>query len=395
MTTSGIVERLRRRQSNVSALNVSLRLGREGSLNRSLTFQTEPQNVPSRVEVTIMNLPALGTSPSPYAKPAHTFRAAGGNASAGRARLGSESFIDFQIHGSELASFIAELRPQRRPAGVRDGFRHSRSLEPRRADIADNDQSIFTRYPRGCDVQMMLSGVGDLSGDRLCPARLPGALGGAQSHFVALIKLWSGDGKAVAAHRQCLQAKVDANHSDAGIGLRLNLANEREVPAPASVLYEGTDLRLPYYIARKPQPVTLATINNGIAFKANRSAPKRNPSQAFFHRAPTRAAARLRSAFGEYPAHLADGITKNAKVFVRARGQINELKMARPLTPPFLRVALRLGEVIPDIVDGPRVRRETGTTGAIFDPEFVGEEHNGNLAFPADSDNSREKEFRT
>lgn len=333
-----------------------------------------------------MNLAALRASPSSYAERAHTFRAARGNAPASRARLGSESFIDLQIHSSMLASFVLELVSQHRPASVEDGFRHLRSLEVGRADIADNDQSVFTRDPSGRDVKMMPSGIGNLGVDRLRTFLFTSALSGTNRRFVAPIVFRRRNRETIATHGETFETQVDTDHSDAGVGLRLNFACQREVPASAGILNEGSNLGLADDFAREPEPISLSTINHRIAIKSDSAAPKRNPPEALFLGPPPRTFTRADSAFDENAAHLADCLRHDAEFTRAAGGQICEVEMAGPPASPLHRLPLDIGTVIPDEIHGSCVRLKAGAATAVFDAEFVGQEHAGNLAFLRDSD---------
>lgn len=327
-----------------------------------------------------MNLTTLRTSPGSYAERAHTLRAACGYASARRARSGSKPFIDFQVHGSELASLVAELRPQHRPTRVRDGLRHPRSLELRRADIAYNDQCVLPRNPRGDDVDVMLARVGDLCVDSLHSTLLSRSLCRSQGARIAAIVFWCRDRETTATDGQIAKAEVDADHAGAGICVRSNLARHSEVPAPAGVLNERSNFGDTGNLARQPEPISLAPINNRITIKSESLAPKWYPAQAFLCRAPVRTATDLVATLREYATDLADGVGQNPEFMGGSYRQCGEVKVARPSPAPTLGVALRLAEIVPNEINRSRVRLQAAPRRAVFDPKLVGEEHVRNLA---------------
>src|SRR5258708_2187466 len=100
-------------------------------LNRRRDTAPEPKDVLRRVHVAVVTRATCRTHPSPYSKRAHTFRTTAGNFPAARARLGREPLVDVQVHNPVPAGFVAELRPEHRPAGVEDGLRHPRLRQPR------------------------------------------------------------------------------------------------------------------------------------------------------------------------------------------------------------------------------------------------------------------------
>src|SRR5467141_3818572 len=82
--------------------------------SESLTFQADTEDIPSRIEVPIVRLPALRTNPVPHSKRAHTLRTTVGNTPAARVRLGCPSFVDFHVARPVPAGFVVrtlEFRP--------------------------------------------------------------------------------------------------------------------------------------------------------------------------------------------------------------------------------------------------------------------------------------------
>ena len=101
-----------------------------------------------------------------HSKRAHTFRTAVGYNPAARARLGSPSFVGFNIPSPVPAGLVAELIAQYRPTRIEDGLRHLRICELGRTDVADDDQFIIPSDPAGPLVKVVAPRIGDLRVDR-------------------------------------------------------------------------------------------------------------------------------------------------------------------------------------------------------------------------------------
>lgn len=121
----------------------------------------------------------------PYSKTCDTFRAA--DCTAVGTGLGSPSLVDFEIPSSVPAGLVAELVLQHRPTRVENGLGHLRFREPRRTDIADDDEFVFASDLGGPLVEMMATRVGDLRVDRADAALVTGAAGNGERGLVLTI----------------------------------------------------------------------------------------------------------------------------------------------------------------------------------------------------------------
>ena len=256
---------------------MSRSLRRDSSYLRQ-TFLPDPENVPSRVHVPIMGRSAVRTFPAPYSQTCDTFRAT--EATALRAGYGSVSFVGLDVYGPVPSGFVAELCTQRRPARIRDGLRHLRSLELSGADIADNDQRIFSGDFGRPLMQMVTPRVRDLGMDRARTTLVVRALSHSQRRLVLPIVLQGGNSRAVAACRERLEAEVDADRSIANRPILRNFALKCRVPAAAGILYEGARPNLTFDRTREPKPILTTQISYFVAANSHRSRDERYPPKS-------------------------------------------------------------------------------------------------------------------
>lgn len=212
---------------------------------RRLTFQPNTENVLSRVHVPIMVRSAVAAHPASYSKRAHTFRTAGGYCPAARARLGSPSFVSFDVASVVPSGLIRKLATECRPSRVEHGFCHPCLSEFGRIHIADDDQFVFANKPRGLFVKVVSTRIGDLGMDRVDAPRVVGALRHGKLCLVSPIVLQGGNGVAVAARRKRLQPKINSDLAIASRKIVLDLTLESDIPTPASVLREAAGLTGP------------------------------------------------------------------------------------------------------------------------------------------------------
>lgn len=337
----------------------------------------------SRVNVPIMVRSAVAAFPASYSKRAHTFRAAGGNGPASRARLGSESFIGLNKRSSVPAGLIAEHRSEHRPTCIRDGLRHPRLFQAGHIHIADNDQGVFARNPGTRFVQLIATRVRDLGMDGLNPTPIPGPLGGRQSVLIFPIVLERRNSFAVAARRQRLEAKV---YSDAPVSSRqsfLDLALECDVPTPARILDKRSRLDRAAKIARLPETEFLAVPCDDAVSGFDEAASEWNPSQRSLGTPACPelwSAANTESRSCKNPANLAHRFGANTQFCARAAAQSCQVEVAWPFPvaaslPLAFGLALSFAAKVPDKIDGARVCLKALPARRIFDAKFIGQNH--------------------
>src|SRR5262245_33356801 len=102
-----------------TTINVFPALKEEDFHGRRVTFHPGNQDVPSSIDVTILDRSALVAPPLPYSKRAQPFRAACGDHPAGRARLGTVSFGN-HAHHAAIDLYDSMLRSIDQPASPTD-----------------------------------------------------------------------------------------------------------------------------------------------------------------------------------------------------------------------------------------------------------------------------------
>lgn len=218
-----------------------------------LTFQPEPENVSSGVDVPIVGLSALATNPSSHSERAHTFRAAHGDRPASRARSGSPRLVNFDERSPVPAGFIAELRFQDPPARVQHGLGHAGLDELRGTDVADGDKFVLPSDLRRPLVKLMAACVGDLGVDRLDAGLVPGAQAQRARGLVLTVVSKGRDLGSIAAGGEGFEAKVDTDAASPRGADLIRLALEDDVPAPAGILRETAGLESPLDLPRLPE----------------------------------------------------------------------------------------------------------------------------------------------
>lgn len=328
------------------------------SPNGRLMFQPDAKNVASRVYVPVMGRPAVAAFPAPHSKRAHTFRAAGGDGPAARARLGTVSFVGFNEHGSVPSGLVAEHVPETRPACIENGLCHPCLCKTGRAYVTDHDSRVFPRNPGGFHVEVMLPRIGDLGMYRAHPLLVVRPLGNAQLAFVSSIVTQGRDLAAVRQSGEVFEAKVNADCGVTGGQVISNFALKCEKPSTTRVLDEVTKTKLAADVARFPKAEPALQINELIALDLHAAWDKRHPSKGSTRAeadTKTRASTMLVARFGELAANLPNRVRMKAKHSRTASCQFDKIKGSRPTKPaatlpPSFGFALNCNTVIPDLV---------------------------------------------
>jgi hypothetical protein len=247
------------------------------SLNRRLAFQPDAENVARRVHVSIVRRAATRAFPAPYSKSCDAFRASD-HTTIG-AGLGSPSFGGLHKTCAVLASLVAEHVSEHRPASIRDGLCHRRLPELGGIHIADNDQRVFARNPGTRLVQLIAARIRDLGVNGLGPVAVSGPLSGRQCGFIFPVVLERGNGVAIAARRQRLEAKIYTDRSCSGRKGFGYLALKGDVPATTGILNKSAGLDRAAQFAGLPEAEFLAVPSDGASIGPHRPTAKRNPPQ--------------------------------------------------------------------------------------------------------------------
>ena len=356
-----------------------------GSPSGRLTFQPDTENVPSRVDIAIVQCTAVRAFPMPHSERAHTFRAARGDRPASRTRSGSPSFVGHHEHRPVPSGLVPEHVSECRPGCVEHGFCHPSSGKLSGLHIADDDVSIITREPRRLLVQVMLAGVGDLGVDRAYAGLVSGALGDRQRSLILPEMLQRRYRLAVAGRRQVLQPKVDADCGASARQVVGYLHLEADIPAASRVFDERARSELAGQLARLPECVGAPQHGDRIAPNLGAAGHERNPTQG-----PTsaetgpepRAAAGPLASGNELPNDGIHSVGVQPQIGRNARCKSVQFRATRPLTRkpcamPALGFALCRDAEIPDLIAGDRVAAEMPVPA--LDPVLEGQDRHGRI----------------
>lgn len=220
--------------------------------------------------------------PAPYSKRAHTFRTAGGDSPAARARLGSPSFIGLDKARSVPAGFVTELASEHRPACIQNGLRHSGFRKFGRVHIADDDQCVLPSKTGRLLVKVVAARVGDLGVDRLHPAFIPGSLRYGERGFILAVMPQRGNSLPVAARSKVFQAKVNTNRAIACRTQNFHVALKCDVPAASRVLNERPGADLAAEFSRLPEMEFAFEVCDSGTIDFNSPVNKRNKAKGTF-----------------------------------------------------------------------------------------------------------------
>jgi hypothetical protein len=117
------------------------------------------EDIPSRVDITIMGDATLSTYPASYSEVCDTFRPR--LASARRTDSGRERFIHFLVPGPVRSRFVAEHASEGRPAGIENRLRQAGLGESGRVHIADRDVIELSDNAGRELVVKVTAGIGD------------------------------------------------------------------------------------------------------------------------------------------------------------------------------------------------------------------------------------------
>lgn len=326
----------------------------------------------------------------PHSETFQPFRAA--EASALGTGLRGPSFVGFDIHRLPSGSLVPQHVPERGPARVQNGLRHSGFRKLRRVHISDDDQSIGVRQPFAGDVKVMFSRIGDLrlngAGD-LLPT---GALGFPECAFVLPVVPQRRDFGSVAASGERFEPEVYTDLAIANRKIVGNLALEADIPASARVLNERAGTEDAFDAAMLPETETALEVDCGVPVDLNGARDKGYPAEcALGPEAGTkaRASAVKVARCGKLAADGLHGIAMQAEFGGASGAELDKVKGRRPsdihaaFAPPF-GFALRGDAEIPDLIACDSMASEMLAGDGILDSEFERENaHFGSVLLPS------------
>lgn len=318
-----------------------------------------------------------------YSERAHTFRTAVGDFPAARARSGSPSFVGFDVNSSVPAGFVAELRTQHSPARVQDGLRHLGFREFGRADIADDDQSVFADKPRRRLVNLVFARVGDLGVDRADAALVSGPLRNGKRGLVLAVVAKRRDGRAITQRGECLKTQIDADAPVAGRQIVRDLALENHEPSPARILGKAPGFDALGKVARFPEPEPALEVSHLQPVDLDGARDKRHPAEGALW---AEAGAKARTlALGvarrsELAADGLNGVRVQPEQRATAGAELDQVEGTRPFDnaacfPAGFSLALSGNAEVPNLIGRIAMPGKVFASGCVLDTVFETQHH--------------------
>lgn len=132
-------------------------------------IQPDAQDVARRINIAVMQSPAVRTILASYSRRTYRMRNAGKHGSCARARLESVMFIRFDKPGSAPSGLRAQYAPERRSTRIEHRLGYSRPSAASDVHIADDNPFIVPGGTPRSLAQVVASGFGDLRLDRPGP----------------------------------------------------------------------------------------------------------------------------------------------------------------------------------------------------------------------------------
>lgn len=360
----------------------SPRLSGADFCNQRRTFPPDTQNVPSRVDISIMRHTAVMAFPMPYSQACDTFRAA--ESTALRTGCGSPSLVSLDIHRLPSGSFVTQHVPERRPTRIQDGFRHLGLSEAGCVHVANDDQAVFTRELCAGDVQLVATRIGDLGADCADAALVARALCCSERTLALTVMLQRWNARAVAACGKRLKPEIDTNLAPPSRKSVRHLTLKHDIPASTGVFDKRSRKKGPVEVARLPKPEALLEVGNGVLFELRGACDQRDPTKGPARaaagtemRSPTVALARRY----ELSTSSLNRIGMKSKISRGARTELNKIESARPPhraphRAATLSLSLNFTTVIPNDIHGARVSAQPFCGASILEAELVRDNHN-------------------
>jgi hypothetical protein len=336
-------------------------------------FQADTKYIPRGVYVSIETSATFGANPVPYTKLLNTSRSGLRQGTAGRADLGTESFVDDDCFRSMRNRFVLDHSAKHRPSGIADGFRHFSFFQSGRADIPDCDEPVLLCNSCTFDMQEVSALPGDLCGQPSSAVFLPPPLVHRQFLGGRPEELRRLDLGSVAQCGERFQAEVD---TDRGAVLSLSIRQldlDVDKPMPLAVASEVPGLRNAVLGDFTGQPKTVGSSKKGQSVidhpRWTFEVGKRHPVQVALGRPEAR---RLRetssTAIREPRANSVNGVGVDTEFLGHTTAQIGKIEGGRPLDVHASAVSgsgnpVCLCTVVPKKITGAGLRSERTTNG--------------------------------
>lgn len=343
-----------------------------------LALQPDAENVASRVYIPVVGGSAVAAFPASYSKRAHTFRAAGGNSPAARARLGTVPLAGFDIHRLPPGSLVSQHMAERRPARVKHGLGKSCLGDGGGVHIANDDQRVLTGDPRGLLVKMVTTGVRDLRVDCPDPLLVSRALRDRQPDFVLSEVLERGHHFSIGERGEVFEAKVYTDHSLGCVQVICDLALKGHVPSAPCVLDKVPSAKPSLDLAALPEAIPALEVNRSVAVNLGGARNERHPTECALAAeagAEPWAFALFVSAFSKLSADLGNCVGVDSKLCRHALRQTVQVECGWPTyalvsAPATLSFALSSTTEVPDLVTSKGVTGQMFSGRRVFDSEL-------------------------
>ena len=344
------------------------------SLYRGSLSGTAQQDVLGCVHVTIMRR-AAATRPTALIQSRTPFRA--GDYAACVAGLGTPTLVHFLERRAMPNGLVRELRPEGRPACVKDAFRHAGFGELRGRDVTDRDVIKLLHQSVRQLVQEVPARIGDTRMDVGRLSLLAGALSLAEFFFKRAEVARVFDLFACGKSCELLQSKVDADASTHWALLWL-LDFDADVQKPVAARVSGKigsvlDLRAGRQVTAL-EHLEFSTVEvEALSRLLDVATLQGHPAERFLATVAKEGALLLRAGLGVLLAHRIDRPSVQAEFLAATRCELVQIEASGPTLAPLKRVLLRVVCEIPDDVYRPSLLVQQPVQG--FDAVAVNEDH--------------------
>ena len=334
-----------------------------------------------------MRRATLRTIPVSYSETLQPSRAA--DCTAIKTGLGSQSFVDFNIHRLPSGRFVPQHMTEGGPASIQYGLCHPRLGKLAGAHIADDDQGVLPSNLGGLFVKMVTPRVRDLGVDSADTDFVSGTLGLRQRCLIFAVVAERRNLRPVATRCQRLETEIDTDFAVASGQIIDDPALEGDVPASARILNESASPVLPFDIARLPEAKPTLKINRSVTIDLHRTRNERNPTKGALGSkagAEARALALRVARYHELPTNGLYSIGMQAQVCGTSGAKFDQIEgrwppYRTPRQSTTLSLSLRRNAEVPHLISRNGVPIKVLPDRRVLDAEFECENaHSGSQA---------------
>lgn len=324
--------------------------------------------------VPIMQNTTVITSPLSHSQTCDTSRPRRRHRTARRAGLGTVSLVRLdEPRSRRQRQLILEHQAKRRPASVKDGFRHPCLGQSRAIHVANNDQLILSG-DAGRNLMQEVTPLGGNFPVYLPGKRLPtGTLRSSQFQRRFPKVLGIADLLTSRKSGEILQAEINSNISIPARAVSLNSALEIEKPSSRGIFVETAAQHIFWDRPMQPQTKGITAEANGVCVDTYRPRSlERHPSERTSSAstdAPSRLAVIPISAEAELSGDGLKDIAADTEAFFAGPRQTGTQSYIRwPALSMFPGVLLRTSAPVPHLIDRKRHFLQTLSRALVLDP---------------------------